>query len=280
MATQDEPLDVLWEDGERLYRQIWRDLDDGGRREFLVAQPCADHPTPGTLSRLAHEYGLRDHLDHPWALHPLELVRERGQTMLVFESTTARPLEKMIGQGLAVGAFLRLAIAVTHAVARVHQCGFIHKDIKATNILIDPETGEARLTGFGLASRLPRERRTIEPPELIAGTLSHMAPEQTGRMNRSIDSRSDLYALGITLYQALTGNLPFNASEPIEWVHCHIARKPVPPLKAGVDEAPPQLAAIVMKLLAKTPEERYQTADGVERDLRHCLDDWEQHGAI
>src|SRR5262245_50540585 len=220
IGGEDGAFDVLWEDGERLYCRIWRDVE-GGRREFLVAQPCAEHPTPGTVSRLAHEYGLKEYLDSSWALRPLELVRERGQTMLVFEATTARPLEKMIGQGLPVGSFLRAALAVTHAVGRLHQRGLIHKDIKATNILIDPESGDARLTGFGLALRLPRERQLVEPPELIAGTLSHMAPEQTGRMNRSVDSRSDLYSLGITFYQALTGDLPFNATEPMEWVHCH-----------------------------------------------------------
>src|SRR5262249_4382264 len=135
------------------------------------------------------------------------------------------------------------------------------------------------LTGFGIASRLPRERQMLEPPELIAGTLSHMAPEQTGRMNRSLDSRSDLYSLGITFYQALTGSLPFSASDPMEWVHCHIARKPASPT-ARRKEIPPQLAAIVMKLLAKTPEQRYQTAAGAEHDLRRCLDEWERRGAI
>ena len=174
-------------------------MDDGSRREFLVAQPCAEHPTPGTVNRLAHEYGLKDYLDSAWALRPLELVRERGQTMLVFESTAARPLDEMIGPGLPIGTFLRLAIAVTNAVARLHQPVSFTRTSKPANILIDAASGDARLTGFGIASRLPRERQTLEPPELIAGTLSHMAPEQTGRMNRSIDSRSDLYSLGITL---------------------------------------------------------------------------------
>src|SRR4030095_16162606 len=148
--------DVLWDDGERLYRRMWRDKGDGNRREFLVAQPCAEHPTPATISRLTHEFGLKGYLDHPWALRPLELVREVGQTMLVLEPTRARPFGEMIGPGLPVGTFLRVAIAVTNAVARMHQCGFIHKDIKASNILIDPESGDARLTGFGIASRLPR----------------------------------------------------------------------------------------------------------------------------
>ena len=106
-----------------------------------------------------------------------------------------------------------------------------------------------------------------------------MAPEQTGRMNRSIDSRSDLYSLGITLYQTLTGSLPFVAGEAMEWVHCHIARQPRP-LNTMLESIPSQVSAIIMKMLAKTPEERYQTAAGVERDLLRCLDDWEERGAI
>ena len=154
-------------------------------------------------------------------------------------------------------------------------CAELFKDIKATNILVNGTTGEVRLTGFGIASRLSRERQAAEPPETLAGTLAYMAPEQTGRMNRSIDSRSDLYALGVTLYEMLTGSLPFTASDPMEWVHCHIARKPMPP-SGRLSTIPASVSAIVMKLLAKTAEERYQTAGGVERDLRRCLAEWER----
>ena len=136
-----------------------------------------------------------------------------------------------------------------------------------------------RLTGFGIASRLPRERQAPEPPEVIAGTLAYMAPEQTGRMNRSIDSRSDLYALGVMFYQMLTGRLPFSAADPMEWVHCHVARKPVAPAKR-LESVPIAISEIVMKLLAKTAEERYQTAAGLEKDLRRCLAEWELHGRI
>jgi hypothetical protein len=125
--------------------------------------------------------------------------------------------------------------------------------------------------GFGISSRLPRERQSPEPPQFIDGTLPYMAPEQTGRMNRSVDSRSDLYSFGVLLYEMLTGSLPFAASDPMEWVHCHIARQPVPPSQR-VDRVPPAISVIVMKLLAKTAEERYQTAVGVEYDLRRCLD--------
>ena len=172
-----------------------------------------------------------------------------------------------------------MAIGLSAAVGRLHGRGLIHKDIKPANVLVDVSGGAIRLMGFGISSRLPRERQAPEPPEVIAGSLAYMAPEQTGRMNRSIDARSDLYALGVTLYEMLTGSLPFTASEPMEWVHCHIARQPVPPAER-VKNLPAVVSAIVMKLLAKTAEERYQTAAGVEQDLRRCLAAWELHGRI
>src|SRR6202011_3271346 len=180
---------------------------------------------------------------------------------------------------LDVSHFLRIAIPLAGALRRVHERGLIHKDIKPVNILADAVSGGVWLTGFGIASRLPREHQAAAPPEVIAGTLAYMAPEQTGRMNRSVDSRSDLYALGVTFYEMLTGTLPFTAADPMEWVHSHIARQPVPPDErvAGV---PGPLSAIVMKLLAKIAEERYQTAAGVEADLRRGLAEWESHGRI
>jgi PAS domain S-box-containing protein len=144
---------------------------------------------------------------------------------------------------------------------------------------VNTVTGEVWLSGFGLASRLPRERQAPEPPETIAGTLPYMAPEQTGRMNRSIDSRSDLYSFGVTLYQMLTGALPFTVADPMEWVHCHIARQPVAP-DQRLATVPASVSRIVMKLLAKTAEERYQTAAGVERDLRRSLASWERDQRI
>lgn len=172
---------------------------------------------------------------------------------------------------------LRFAIGLATALSGLHKSELIHKDVKPANVLVDPATGQVRLMGFGMATRLPRERQAPAPPEFIAGTLSYMAPEQTGRMNRSIDSRSDLYALGATLYEMLTGTLPFSATDPMELVHSHIARQPVPP-GDRLPGIPRPVSAIIMKLLAKTAEERYQTAAGAARDLRRCLDEWEtQH---
>jgi PAS domain S-box-containing protein len=163
------------------------------------------------------------------------------------------------------------------ALGQIHRHGLIHKDIKPANVLVD-DACNVRITGFGIASRLPRESQAPAPLEVIAGTLAYMAPEQTGRMNRSIDARSDLYSLGVTLYQMLTGHLPFAATDPLEWVHCHIARQPTPPAEHSAVPAP--LSTITMKLLAKNAEERYQTASGLEADLRRCLLEWESHGCI
>ena len=132
---------------------------------------------------------------------------------------------------MEIETFLRLAIALSAALGRSHQRGLIHKDLKPSNVLVNSSTSEVWLTGFGIASRLPRERQSPNPPEFIAGTLAYMAPEQTGRMNRSIDSRSDLYSLGVTLYEMLTGSPPFAASDSMEWVHCHIARHPQAPIE-------------------------------------------------
>src|SRR6202790_3722674 len=269
---------VLWEDGERVFCR-GESHADGYRAAVLAVLPAAEHPTPATLDRLAREYGLKDDLDGAWAVRPLELVREGGQTMLVLEDTRGEPLDRLLGAPMEMRSFLRLAIEVAAVLTQVHRRGLVHKDIKPANILVDPTTGEVKLTGFGIASRLPRERQAPEAPEPIAGTLADMAPEQTGRMNRSIDARSDLYALGVTLYQMLTGSLPFTAADPMEWVHCHIARQPIPPQERWKN-VPAPVSGIIMKLLAKTAEERYQTAAGVESDLRRCLVEWETQSRI
>src|SRR5262249_34878683 len=161
--------------------------------------------------------------------------------VLVFEDQQGEPLARLLShlqgtyssdaapfapRAMETGLFLRLGVGLARALGEVHRRGIVHRNIKPSHVLVNAETGQVWLTGFGIASRLLGERQALEPAETIAGTLAYMAPEQTGRMNRSVDSRSDLYALGVTLYQMLTGSLPFTASEPIEWVHCHIARRP------------------------------------------------------
>src|SRR5919197_5693390 len=268
MELSEYLLETLRQDGEFiLYRGQHRSQRGTGLPSLLVVALVSEHPAPGSLRRLEHEYSLRAELDPAWAVRPLALARHEGRTMLVLEDPGGEPLDRLLVPPMEVGTFLRLAIGIAVALGRVHQRGLIHKDIKPANILAARATGEVRLSGFGIASRLPREHPAPEPPEVIAGTLAYMAPEQTGRMNRSVDARSDLYALGITLYQMLTGVLPFTAADPMELVHCHLARRPVPPAEC-LPSVSPAISAIIMKLLAKTAEERYQTAAGVEADLR------------
>jgi PAS domain S-box-containing protein len=270
-------LTVLLEDGERVLCRGWREDGDGDGTAVLAVLAASEHAPPAFVDQLAHEYELRDQLEARSAARPLALVREHERTMLILEDPGGLPLARLLGRPMEMGTFLRFAIGLSAALRHVHEHGLIHKDIKPANVLVDFATGQVWLTGFGIAARLPRERQSPDPPESVAGTLAYMAPEQTGRMNRSIDSRSDLYSLGVTLYEMLTGALPFVASDPMEWVHCHIARQPVPPAERSKD-VPVPVSAIVSKLLAKTAEERYQTAAGLERDLRRCLAEWEtQH---
>jgi predicted ATPase/signal transduction histidine kinase len=250
-----------------------------GRGAAPVLLVTAENASPACLKRLEHEYALRGDLDAAWAAHPIELSRHRNRLALLLEDPGGVVLDQLLERPLEIREFLPIAISLAGALRQVHARGLIHKDIKPANVLVDVASRGVWLTGFGIASRLPREHQNPEAPEVIAGTLAYMAPEQTGRMNRSIDARSDLYSLGVTFYQMLTGTLPFTAADPMEWVHCHIARQPVPPDERTV-ETPRVLSAIVMKLLAKTAEERYQTSAGVEADLRRCLAEWESHRRI
>ena len=174
-----------------LYRG--RSKDDAS--QVLVLSPAVQRPTPESLKRLEHEYSLREELDPAWAARPIAIARHWDRPVLVLEDPGGVPLDQLLGQPLDVAFSLRLAISLSTAIGHLHQRGIIHKDIKPANVLVNSVTGQCWLMGFGIASRLPRERQSPEPPEFVAGTLAYMAPEQTGRMNRSIDSRSDLYSL-------------------------------------------------------------------------------------
>ena len=284
----DYVLELLREGAEfSLYRG--RQLSNAS--PVLALALAAQQPSPESFRRLEHEYSLAAQLDPGWAAKPLALTRHEGRTLLILSDPGGEPLDRVLernvhkrnvlerkqGQALDLACRLRIAVGLAKALGHAHGQGLIHKDIKPANVLVNDD-GDAWLTGFGIATQLPLGRQAPVPPEIIAGTLAYMAPEQTGRMNRSIDSRSDLYSLGVTLYQMLTGVLPFAAADPLEWVHCHIARQPVPP--GDLATIPEPLSSLIMKLLAKNAEERYQTAFGIEADLRTCLAEWELYGHI
>jgi len=281
-------LEALRKDEEFI---LYRGRSQDDTSQVLVRSPVAEYPRPESLKRLEHAYSLKDELDPAWAARPIGLTRHWDRVVLVLEDPGGKPLDQFGGfaatpaagptaaHALDLGFRLRVGVNLANALGHLHRRGIVHKDIKPANVLVNSATGQAWLMGFGIASRLPRERRSPDSPEFLEGTLAYMAPEQTGRMNRSIDSRSDLYSLGITLYEMLTGSLPFTASDPMEWVHCHIAKKPVPPCQR-LKNVPLPVSAVVMKMLAKTAEERYLTAAGVESDLRRCLADWETRSRI
>ena len=155
-------LQVLWEDGERVFCRANSHGDD--TTLTLAVLPAVKHPAPAVLDRLAHEYELRDELDAAWAARPLKLVREQGQAMLLLQDPGGEPLDRLIGRPMGLEVFLRLAVALSVALGRLHGRGLVHKDIKPTNILVNASADQVWLTGFGIASRLPRERQSPAPP--------------------------------------------------------------------------------------------------------------------
>jgi serine/threonine protein kinase len=189
---------VLWEDGERVFRGGRRLGDDDNRSAVLVVPAAAEHPSPSSLDRLTHEYDLKDELDGPWTVRWLDLVREGGRTVPVLGAAGGEPLDRLPGAPIELGRILRLAFGIAIALGKLHQRGLVHKDIKPANIILNDVTGEMRLTGFGIG----------------------------------------------------TGALPFTAADPMEWVHCCLAKQPVAPADR-VNEIPDVVSPIIMKLLAK-----------------------------
>jgi predicted ATPase/tRNA A-37 threonylcarbamoyl transferase component Bud32 len=259
---------------------LYRGEADGAT--VLLKVPLLEQRPGASRARLENEARLADRLDAAWALRPLRLARSGDSTCLILEDWNGLTLDNLIGRPFDLERDLTVALALAEALEGMHHRGIIHKDIKPQNILVSTATRQARLTGFGIASVLRRQRGPTEDPAQIEGTLAYMSPEQTGRINRTIDSRSDLYSLGVTLYELLSGRLPYtvaNPDDPMEWIHCHIARLPVP-LREVCREVPDGFARIIMKLLAKMPEERYQTAAGLRSDIAICLDALRSRGRI
>ncbi len=271
-----ELREVLFADGEfALSRGVW----GPGRVPVLVLAPILEPPPPRALARMDRLLLLRESLATEWAVRPIALSAHRGFATLLLEDPGGELLLQSMGRPWELSPFLRTAIALASALRQLHARGLVHRDVKPANVLVDIAAGRAWLSGFGITTLVSHDRRSLHSPEAIAGSLGYMAPEQTGRMNQSVDSRSDLYSYGVTLYEMLTGTLPFEASDPMGWVHCHIAVQPAP-VAQRAPVVPRQVAAIVEKLLAKSAEDRYQTAAGVEFDLRQCLDAWECHRRI
>jgi predicted ATPase/signal transduction histidine kinase len=278
--THYQVTETLYQDeGKTVYRALRAGADPRPVvLKVLDPRRCRERD----LERLRHEYETGAPLDLQTIVRPLSMESYQGMPALVLEDCGGEPLDRLLG---ALGApmplerFLVLASRIAGAVADLHGRGLVHRDLKPANLLVHPTTFEVRIADLGLASRLPREQLPAAPPPLIEGSLPYMSPEQTGRMNRALDSRSDLYSLGVTYYQMLTGRLPFEARDPLEWVHCHVARAPPSPSEI-VPDLPEVVSRIVMKLLAKMAEDRYQAAGGLRHDLERCLDQWRRERRI
>src|SRR5215468_4422064 len=246
---------------------LYRAYQTGGARSLLALVPR--QPSLRSLEKLENEYTLAADLDPSSAVLPIELVPHKENMMLVLEDPGGEPLARLIGNPLELDTRLRLSVGLAETVGRLHRQRLIHRDINPGNILVTEHSG-VRLTGFGNAIH---QTHQVLAADVIAGTLPYIAPEQTGRMDHPIDGRSDLYALGVTLYELFTGTLPFSASTPEEWVHCHIVRAPHSPSER-VPELPEPISAILLKLLSKEPTARYQSAEGLAADLADCLAQW------
>jgi len=240
----------------------------------------AAYPTPRELARLRNEFSILRALPDAHVARAVALEPCGNKLALILERIPARPLSARIQPGgMDIESVLRMGLALARLLGVVHQAGVIHKDIKPQNILVEDRSDQVWLIDFGIAARLEQDSSTTAPVDSLEGTLSYISPEQTGRMNRSVGHRTDFYSLGVTLYEMLTGELPFHGSDAGELVHSHIARIPISPEQRR-PEIPAQLAALVMKLLAKDPEDRYQGAAGLALDLEECLAQWQSNRQI
>ena len=250
-------------------------------REPIVAKLFkSEYPSLHDLARLRHEYLIARDIDAPGVVRAYGLEEIEGRLALVLEDFGGLSLSDILRiEQLDLKTALQIGALLADAVGAIHDHHIIHKDIKPHNILINRATGQVKLTDFGVASHLSLETHRATRPDALEGTLSYMSPEQTGRMNRVVDSRTDLYSLGVTLFEMLTGTLPFAAKDPMEMVHSHIARAPPAPHER-TPAIPRVVSDIVLKLLAKAAEDRYQSAHGLKADLEASIAQWTARGEI
>ncbi len=279
--------------------QVYRGFSESNQK-VIVKLLLSEYPTFSELVQFRNQYTITKNLDLRGIVKPIALLNYRNGFALVMEDVggvslaeyTANPEANNLGDSasnadvsspdqspLAIDEFLPIAIQIAQTLEGLYHNRIIHKDIKPQNIIINPETQEVQLIDFSISSLLPRENQEIQNPNVLEGTLAYMSPEQTGRMNRAIDYRTDFYSLGVTFYQLLTGLLPFKSTEPMELVHCHIAKTPTPPIER-VKTIPMMVNNIILKLMTKTPELRYQSAGGLRYDLEKCLQQWQENRQI
>jgi predicted ATPase/signal transduction histidine kinase/DNA-binding NarL/FixJ family response regulator len=264
---------------------VYRAISDRGNQPIILKILKQDYPNPAELTRYKQEYELTRSLNLDGVVKAYDLQRYHNSLVMLLEDFGGESLKSWITKRqFALEEFLSIAIKIAESLGAIHAANIIHKDINPSNLVYNPETGQVKLIDFGISSILSRENPALRNPDRIEGTLAYISPEQTGRMNRAVDYRSDFYSLGVTFYELLTHQLPFETNDALELVHCHIAKQPVPPHELlgvhGGAPLPTIVSDIVMKLMAKTAEERYQSAWGLKADLEICLHQLQSTGEI
>jgi predicted ATPase/GAF domain-containing protein len=270
-------LSQLYESANSL---VYRSLREQDNQPVILKVLKQDYPTPGELTRYKQEYDITRSLNQEGVIKAYRLEPYQNTLVMVLEDFGGKSLTTLKEQyPSTLEDFLEIAIKITTVLGEIHAANIIHKDINPSNIVYNPQTQQLKIIDFGISTRLSRENPTLKNLKSLEGTLGYISPEQTGRMNRSLDYRTDFYSLGITFYELLTGQLPFVTKDVLELVYCHIAKPPIPPHQIK-PKIPKVLSEMVMKLMAKTPEERYQSAWGLKADLEECLKQWRSNGGI
>lgn len=260
--------------------EVYRATRDSDQKPVVIKLMNSDYPSFNELVQFRNQYAIAVNLDLPGVVRAYSLERYRNGYALVMEDMGGISLKEYAEKGvLSICEFLPIAISIVSTLVQLYQNRVIHKDIKPANLLINPTTKQVKLIDFSISSLLPRETQEIASANVLEGTLAYISPEQTGRMNRGIDYRTDFYSLGVTFYELLTGQLPFDSEDPMELVHCHIAQQP-PDVNSVNPDIPPVISSIIAKLMAKMAEDRYQSALGLKHDLECCLQMWKASGRI
>ncbi len=259
---------VLYESVNSL---VYRAIREADNQPIILKLLKESYPTPQELVRYRTEYRITQELKEAGVVQVYDLQKYQNSLVMFVEDFGGESLKIWMQQRkFTLEEFLQIAIATTKILGQIHSANIIHKDINPSNIVYNPETKQLKIIDFGISTQLTREMPTLKNPNILEGTLAYISPEQTGRMNRTLDYRTDFYSLGVTLYELLTGTLPFETEDALELVHCHIARQPIPPKE--IDPRIPLIVSqIISKLMAKNAENRYQTALGLKHDLEKCL---------
>jgi predicted ATPase/class 3 adenylate cyclase/tRNA A-37 threonylcarbamoyl transferase component Bud32 len=259
---------------------IFRAISEQTQRPVIVKILKHDYPTQDQILRFKREYKISTMFDGQYAIKANKIFAYENSLAIEFDDIQGESLDNIISkQKLTTTQFLHLAVKITECLGIIHDKQVIHKDLNPSNIVWNQQTDQLQLIDFGVSTNLPKEKPEVLSPNVIEGTLVYISPEQTGRMNRSMDYRTDFYSLGVTFYRMLTGVLPYESDDPVELIHCHIAKKAITPYDYD-KTIPKQLSRIIMRLMEKTVEKRYQSSYGLKKDLQRCLQEFQQNKTI